>query len=305
MTAASRGARGGSSGTTRAPAFVLAGLVALAGCSRSPPPSRFPGAEEALSRMRATHDCSRGIQGESKVDYFGDQGRVRGSLLFVTARPERVRFDVFSPFGATISTLTSDGSQFALLDFTQKQMFHGPASECNVARFLRVPVSPHALVTLLGGEAPVLVHSPGQATLAWEGGTYVVRVTSRHGATETIHLEPRSQDWTRPWSEQQVRVTRVIVAQRGTELYSAELDDFRPARAALPRSDPDGIDPDIPPSGPPCSAEVPRRVHLVSEASGEDVVIQHRELWHNPPLQPGLFHQERPRGVKVRLSTCQ
>lgn len=290
----------GSLGFARASALVSI----AAGCATSPPPSRFPTAEDALSRMRATHDCSRGVQGESKVDYFGESGRVRGSMLFVAARPEQLRFDVFSPFGATLSTLTSDGREFALLDFAHKRFFTGPASVCNVARFLRVPVAPHALVTLLGGEAPVLVHRPESATLAWESGTYVVRIASRHDASETIELVPRPEDWERPWQEQRIRVSSVAVTQRGVELYRAELSDFGAARTAGPRKDPDGIDPDIPPSGPACIAEVPRRVHIVSDASGQDVIIQHRELWHNPPIAPSLFQQERPRGVKVENSPC-
>src|SRR5688572_13248132 len=117
--------------------------------------------------MRATFACNHGVQAESKVDYFGELGRVRGSTLFVTSRPDRVRFDVFSPFGMNLSTLTSNGSEFALLDFTSKRFFVGPARECNVARFLHVPVPPHALVTLLAGEAPVLVHEPAGSTVAW------------------------------------------------------------------------------------------------------------------------------------------
>src|SRR5262249_7248566 len=122
-------------GLGRGAAVALA-LLSLLGCSRSPPPSRFPTAELALERMRATLSCSRGLRGESKVDYFGEQGRVRGTTLFVMSRPDRIRFDVMSPFGVNLSTLTSDGSQFALLDVGAKVFFMGPASECNVARFL-------------------------------------------------------------------------------------------------------------------------------------------------------------------------
>jgi outer membrane lipoprotein-sorting protein len=283
--------------------LVLSGL-ALVACTRAAPASRFPTAEDAIARMRATYACSRGVQGESKVDYFGEQGRVRGSALFVTSRPEQLRIDVFSPFGVTLSTLTSDGRDFALLDVGAKQFFFGPASECNVARFLRVPVPPAALVAMLAGEAPVLVHGPRDASIAWESGAYVVSVRSRHGATEQIRLEPTSDDWARPWSEQRVRVREVRVVQQGIELYRAELDGFAVARTAARRVDPDGIEPDVPPSGPACDAEVPRRIHIVSEASAQDVLLTHEEVSHNPPLQPGTFVQTPPGGVKLHASMC-
>jgi hypothetical protein len=254
--------------------------------------------------MRTTHACSHGVQAESKVDYFGERGRVRGSTLFVTSRPDRVRFDVFSPFGVNISTLTSNGSDFALLDFTSKRFFAGPASECNVLRFLHVPVPPHALVTLLAGEAPVLVHTAADAAIEWRGGSYVVSLKSRHDATETIRLEPVPNDWNKPYAEQRLRVLEVTVAQQGIQLYHAELEGFEPARTAAARVDPDGIDADIPPSGPACSAEIPRRIRIVSEASAQDVLLTHSEIVHNPPLLPSLFEQRAPAGVQRLTAYC-
>jgi hypothetical protein len=274
-------------------------------CSRAAPPSQFPTAEDAIGRMRATYACSRGVTGDAKVDYFGERGRVRGSMLFVTSRPERVRFDVVSPFGVTISTLTSDGREFALLDFTNKAFVLGPATECNVERFLHVPVPPFALVSLLSGEAPVLVHAPASAQMAWDAGAYLVSIASSNGATERIRLEPRPDDWLKPWNEQRVRVREVTVAQQGIELYRAELESFKEAHTAPPRKDPDGIDPDVPPSGPVCEAEIPRHIHIVSDASAQDVVIVQREIAHNPPLTAGLFRQAPPAGVKVHFSSCR
>src|SRR5687768_3812008 len=100
----------------RGQAVLLGAALALGGCARAAPPSVFPTAADAIGRMRATSSCNRGVQAESKVDYFGEMGRVRGSTLFVTSRPDRVRFDVFSPFGMNLSTLTSNGAEFALLD---------------------------------------------------------------------------------------------------------------------------------------------------------------------------------------------
>ena len=79
-------------------AFAFA--APLAGCGGPPPPSQFPDADTLLARMRASHACSRGVSGEAKLDYFGEQGRVRGNLLYLVSAPDRVRLDVFSPFGA-------------------------------------------------------------------------------------------------------------------------------------------------------------------------------------------------------------
>jgi hypothetical protein len=279
--------------------------VAATGCARSAPPSRFPDAQALLSRLHDEQACSRGLTGEGKLDYFGKEGRIRGSVLFMTSSPDRVRLDVVSPFGATISTLTSNGKDFSLYDLRQKVFLHGPANACNLGQFTHVPMPPHALVSLLRGEPPLLVHTPEQATLTWEGGRYVVRIASKYSATEEIAISPSDADYDKPYGKQHLELSSVEVRQQNYVLYRAELEQHDPTSTAPPRSDPDGIDPDVPPSGPACRASVPRRLHLEVPAEEQDLVLSISEIAHNPPLKPGAFEQSPPGGVVIRPSPCQ
>jgi hypothetical protein len=254
--------------------------------------------------MRESHACSRGLTGEGSFDYLGDDGRVRARSLYLVARPARLRFDVMSPIGGVLSTLTSDGRRFAFNDVRQRQFLNGPADECNVERALRVPIPPSALGELLTGQAPILVHRPEQATLSWEDGSYRLQIQSELQASEEVRLVPRDEDWQRPWQEQQLRVTEVRVSQQGLLLYEASLEEHRSAGLASPRVDPDGIEPDLPPSGPACSAEVPRRIRFQVPGTGRDIVFLQTEVQHNPPLVEGLFAQAPPPGSRVLHAAC-
>ena len=279
-------------------------LLLAAACHRAAPPSRFPSASDAISRMRDGVACSRGLTGEGTLDYFGDEGRVRAKTLYVVARPTRLRFDVVNPLGGVISTLTSDGSTFAYSDLRERVFLLGPADECNLEQALKVPLPPEALGELLTGQAPILVHDPAGATLGWESGAYVVDIASEHQATEQVRLVPRDEDWERPWQEQRLRVLEVRVTQGGRVLYDASLDDHRAAHTAAPRVDPDGLEPDLPPSGPSCDAEVPRRVRFLVPGAGRDIVFLQGEVHHNPPLTSELFVQAPAPGMHVRRSSC-
>jgi hypothetical protein len=279
--------------------------AAATGCYRSPPSSRFPDAAALLARLHEEQACSRGLSGEGKLDYFGKEGRVRGSILFMMSSPDRVRLDVVSPFGATISTLTSNGNAFSLYDLRQKVFLHGPANACNLAQFTHVPMPPHALVSLLRGEPPLLSHAPGAASLAWESGRCLVRIPSAHAATEEVAISLADEDFDKPYAEQRLELSSVEVKQQGYVLYRAELGDHVAAATAAPRSDPDGIDPDVPPSGPECRARLPRRLHLEVPAEEQDLLLSVSEIAHNPPLRPGAFEQRPPSGVVIRSSPCQ
>jgi hypothetical protein len=284
---------------------VLLSAAALAGCGVAPPRSQFPTADDALGRMKATYACVNGVQGHAKIDHFSPKGRIRGDLYLLAVNPDRVRFDVVSPFGATIYTLTSDGDRFQMLDLKEKQLLHGPASPCNLARLTQVPVPGHALVALLRGEAPVLKHQPGDASIAWdEHGFYRILIKSTREATQEIHLEVRPDDLAKPWNEQRTRTLDVRVAQRGIDLYHADLHRFEPMHTAEPRVDPDNIDPPIPPSGPACDAELPRSIRMRVPNTEEDVEFQYKDAKWNPPLIQGAFEQPMPGGVRKVFVTC-
>jgi hypothetical protein len=283
----------------------LLGSMACCGFASCPPKSQYPDPSSALEGMRSQHECSRGLRGESVLDSFDESGRVRVKMLFTVQHPQNVRFDVLSPMGGTLATLTADARQFALLDQRQAVFYVGPARQCNVERFLRVPIPPAALVQLLSGEAPVLVHEPGAASIAWQGGAYVVVIRSKHQAEERIELEPVDSDRERPWHQQRLRVREVSVSQGGAELYRVELSEYRAVGSAAPLVDPDGLEADIPPSGPACRAEVPHHVRFTVPIAEQDVVFDHQRVEHNPPLVEGVFTQPAPDGVRLEPSTCQ
>lgn len=278
--------------------------LSLTACAASPPRSQFPTADAALDRMKATNACVNGVRGDARIDHFSDKGRVRGQVLLTAVNPDRVRFDVVA-FGTPVYTLTSDGQKFQMLDIKEKLFLDGPASPCNLARLTQVPIPGHALVSLLRGEAPVLVHQPAGAQIAWDGkGYYRVLLDSTREAKEEIRLVVHPADFDKPWDQQRVRVVGVRVAQRGVDLYDAELGNHEPLSTSKPRVDPDGLDPDIPPSGPACSTELPRSIRMRVPNTGQDVVFQYKDAAWNPPLLPDTFTQKLPGGVRQRYVTC-
>jgi hypothetical protein len=203
------------------------------------------------------------------------------------------------PFNSIISTLTADDGRFTLLDLRVKKFYEGPATACNIARLTEVPLEAHALVSLLGGQAPILVHRDADLEMRWSSdGYYLVRIPSTRGAFEELHLTPSPSDFQKPWSAQRLRVLDVLVAQQGIELYHASLDGHEWTATASPQVDPDGLEPPIPPSGPACTVEVPRKIHIEVKEGGEDVLFRYDEVKVNPPLPAGVYTEAAPLGAE-------
>jgi hypothetical protein len=288
-------------------ACLLAALAA-SGCARpvAAPPSSPPNADAALARMHASFACGNAVQANGKLDHYGIEGRVRGETMLFAARPDRLRMDIVSPFGVTVATLTTDGDRFSLADLRDKVFYVGPAAACNIARLTSVPVPAHVLVELLRGEAPVLKHEPQEATMTWDThGYWVLAIPSTRGAREEIHLAPRPEDWSLPWDRQRMRVLDVRVDQQGYELYHASLDEHAGAPTSGPREDPDNLAPPLPPSGPVCDAEIPRKIRLQVGEPKADVRLLYDNLTWNPPLPEGSFVQQAPPGMRTEPVDCQ
>jgi hypothetical protein len=264
-------------------------------CGGPPPASQFPSARLAIDRIREQARCSRGL------DYLGDAGRLRARSLYVLQRPAGLRFDLISPFGTVISTLSAEGEQFSLLDTEHKQLVVGRANACSISQVLKVPLPPAVLGEVLTGLPPVLQHDPAQAVIAWKSGAYQVSLNNG-GFSEIIRFLPRPDDFVRPWQEQRLRVIEASIEEGGELYYSVELSEHAAAHTAPPRVDPDGVLDPIAPSGPACDAEVPRRVRF--RAAEQDLLLEQLEVAHNPPLVPGVFTQEAPPGVHVVPSNC-
>lgn len=284
---------------------VLVSVAALAGCGTPPPASRVPNARAAVDRVHATQDCGIGVHASAKIDHFGKEGRFRTDVLAYAIWPARLRMDVVSPFGVTLATLTSDGERFTLFDMKDKRFFYGPAQACNIARLTSVPLPGHVLVSILRGEAPVLRHDPSNTTITWDSdGYYVVTIRGAHDTEQRIKIAPHPADFKLPWDQQRLRLVEVEMKQEGIVLYRAELEDHKAASMDKPRVDPDGIDPPIPTSGPTCTAELPRTIHVKVPYKGADVLFRYENVTWNPPLPEGIFTQPVPPGVGVEQVTC-
>lgn len=257
--------------------------------------------------MHATGACALGVQGTTKADYLGPQGRVRIEVKLIARKPANLRMDAINPFThGPVGTLTSDGKNFALMDMQNKKFLVGPALPCSIGMLLGgVQLPGHVIVDALRGEAPVLRHAqPG--SIAWDGsGYYVIRLAGTSDASEEIHLLPHPDDWNKPWGDQRVRVLDFSVVQKGYMLYHVALDDHHPIQTAPAFVDPEHIDPDILPSGPACNAEIPRRIHIESPAQGADLRLSYTEAAWNPPLQPNVFAQQALPGLVRQPVDCE
>lgn len=293
--------------------LVLVGVTVLGCRSVSPPASAIPDARSAVNRLDATYASVTGISGAAKIDYLGDNGRVRGDVSVLASGPARLRFAITANVVGAAGEVTSDGTRFEAEDKGHGRYIVGAAKPCNVAKVTQVPLPLEELVPMLWGMRPHLDGPIKCDSISWSGEGYYVVMLSQGGATKSgalaheLHVTPYPSDWDKPWSEQRLRLLGVnawTAANEGDLVYRVTMKDHASTSTAKPISDPDGLNPDVPPSGPNVTVELPRTIRVEVPSKKSDVIFKYSEAWVNPPLIADAFHLIMKPGVPVEESTC-
>ena len=244
-----------------------------------PPPS----AGELLAYLRGRAAGVKSLRTDAKVDYFEQRGeRVKLTMTFVVAAPDRLRVDAESPLGgATVASLATDGRKFQLLDARQSRFLVGDAAPCNLARLLRVHLGAADMVALVLGGAPLSGDAEAVRWSGADGGREVLVLRGRSGEREEIQLAPvGAVGGARPaaWDV----VDAAITDGAGKLLYHMSHEEFAP-RGAL---------------------RLPGKSHLEEPARSVDVRIR----WSEPELdvapREGVFQLAPPSGIPVDEVTC-
>jgi hypothetical protein len=292
-------------------------LLLLPACrSVSPPASQLPDAKSAIARLDSTYAGVTGISGSAKIDYLGDKGRVRGDVSVLASGPASLRFAITADVVGAAGEVTSDGLRFQADDRGNNRYIVGDAKPCNIAKITQIPLPLDELVPMLWGMRPKIDGPIKCDSISWSSNGYYVVMLSPQvaGATEgglshELHVAPYSSDWDKPWSQQRLHLLGVSAwASSGSDgalVYRVTMKDHQATSTAKPIVDQDGINPDVPPSGPNVSVELPRMIHVEVPSKKSDVVFKYTEAFVNPPLIPNAFKLVMKPGIPVDESRCE
>ncbi len=268
---------------------ALATLLAASACGGLPHPRH---AYQNATAMLEAHASMRArisnFRAEARADQRGRNGRVRGTVMMFVARPDRVRFDAMTQFGPVL-TLTSDGSEFALLDQRESKFIHGPTCPENIARLLGVPLRSEEIGTVLLGGAPIAIR-PTEREVRTRSGGYLAVLRDAARSREEIDIDVRPFDLERPIEEQRLRIARAeLFDATGATIWRITYGDHR----VIPPSENDAM-----------GVAMPFRVRIEFPTRGEDTVLRFERIDPNVEIPPEAFSQSAPPGASVEHAAC-
>jgi len=143
----------------RTPFGLLVSLVLLAGCAaqqplpRPLPPDRLPTVFEIDSVLSERRNALRSVRALGRLQYRHPDGSSSSREAIVIARPDRMRVEVLSFFGA-VFVLTARDGDFAAYARQENTLYKGTASPENMWRYARVGLPVVDLVDLVLGTPP-------------------------------------------------------------------------------------------------------------------------------------------------------
>lgn len=117
----------------------------------------LPQPEQVVARLELRRQAQRSffMQGAISVA-MPDGAELYGDHVIWGAYPDRIRADVYGPFGQPVLRLVADGNRLSVLAFDENRIYIGRATRKNIGAFLGVALSADEVYALLGGNAPML-----------------------------------------------------------------------------------------------------------------------------------------------------
>ncbi len=268
--------------------FLVLALVCTgaSGCGPSGACPAYPHTlpSAALDAHREAREVTRVVRAEARVDTRGTEGRVRGTVMMFLERPDRVRFDVLTQFGAA-AILTSDGERFQLSDIRENRYLEGPTCPSNIARLLGVSLEGSEVARFLMGDTPRL--DPAEASMACEGDGYTVTLRAPDGRRQELAFLVPTADRNAPPAEQRLRLTRSeLFDTTGHTVWRVRYDDYRVVRDGDSR------------------VELPFVVHFEDERHDADTLVRFQDIALNVEVPEGAFSQTPTPGLTSEFVAC-
>lgn len=263
--------------------LVIAALFLCAGCPHVIRPA-YPWRD--ARGVVAAHDSMRArittLTASARAEHRGGpEGRVRGRVSLMVARPDRVRFEVWTQIGP-IATLTSDGEHFALTDQRQNRFLRGPSCPSNIERLVGMRLAAADATRVLLGSAP-RIDATGQTIALNTAGHYLVTLTAGDGTREELELAIRDVDERAPPMEQRLRLVRAEVYERdGRTRWRATYADFRVQAGVA----------------------IPLTVHFEDVAHGTDTWLRFEDVTLDRTPPADAFTQDPAPGLRVEEVGC-
>ena len=138
-------------------------LALIAGCAArhvagpSPPTPDLrppPSTAELVSALAARRTAVRSVRAQARLAYTSPVESRRAKQILLAARPDRLRLEVLSPFGAVFVMTARDG-MLAAWDRGEATVYRGEASADNLERYAHVDLPIATAVDFLLGTPPI------------------------------------------------------------------------------------------------------------------------------------------------------
>lgn len=148
----------------------LAACTAQKPAKPGPPPTTLPTAAQLLDSLATRRDSVRGLRALAKLRYRHPDGSTTSNEAIVVSRPDRLRVEVLSLFGA-VFVLTTESGDFTAYVRQENTIYRGDASPENMWRYARIGLPVVDLIDLMLGTPPqreaVWSHVSYDGTTGW------------------------------------------------------------------------------------------------------------------------------------------
>jgi hypothetical protein len=236
----------------------------LWGCAYGPSVNvqKDPAAEEMVARLKATNAGLTSFKCLGKITLVAPGQPVQSfRAAMAGALSDRLRIDMFAPFGGSAGTFSSDGKHLFLVRHPSGKYYKKRYGSGNLQRLLQIDVSVGDLLELMVGRIPLAENGSAKLIAAGQGaGDGLLFVDGKGRTRQRISVDAHHKTLRSEWFDSSQRATHTLILE-GRQVV-------------------DGYD-------------LPRRIDLTG-SKGERVTMVLERYEANVPLDDQLFAPSKP-----------
>jgi outer membrane lipoprotein-sorting protein len=150
-------------------AIVCSGCAAVRRRTAPPPPGALPSAAQLDAALTARREAVRSLRALAHLHYRDPEESNSSREAIVVARPDRLRVEVMSLFGA-VFVLTADGGALTAYARQENTVYRGRTSPENLWRYVRLSLPVNELVDIVLGTPPLRQRQQAQVSFDAQAG---------------------------------------------------------------------------------------------------------------------------------------
>ncbi len=149
-----------------------------------------PAPENLLDRLEKRLSSVQTVVANAHIKITNTSGKISSKQVIILKKPSALRLDGLTPFGRPAMSITTDGKNISIYNFSKNSLFSGKTDDNEVSRLFPASIEFNYLMDILAGGVPLIDFNKEEMTADIKDELYRLNLKGEK-FKEAIYFDPK------------------------------------------------------------------------------------------------------------------